>query len=43
MDLIGGMYVIKLIKVLNNNVLSNSYVRNKLYCCNTTNIIIIDE
>ena len=31
----------KIIKGLNNSVSNNSYVRNELYCCNTTNIIII--
>ena len=31
----------KIIKGLNNSVLNNSYVGNKLYYCNNNNIIII--
>ena len=33
----------KIIKGLNNSVLNNSYVGNKLYYCNNNNIIIINK
>ena len=33
----------RIIKGLNNSVLNNSDVRNKLYCCNTNIIIIINK